>query len=190
MVLQQARKFARNIHTAFNLKVTKQTKPIQFINHLLRRVGLSLKFHRQAAKGQRFYRIDVDKLNDLDRLAVLSSLSQKWAQLGSESQSWASQQKPIEINNTGICCDPKQAANASDEFIPDEYREGVLEVGTWLTQAACETPETLQDILDVAIEYLRLVPQAKVWLWRAMKAGIKDTIEQLFPDYYQALSTP
>ncbi len=226
-LLQKARKFSRNIHTAFNLKVTKQSKPIQLINHLLKRVGLHLKFQRQVAKGQRFYRIDLNKLNDPDRITVLNSLSQKWAQLSSESQFWASQRKSIEsnntdlccesepfsltdkshqkvevvgeiarektvsqksaqlvsesdswasqrtsvdINNTGICCQPKRASNLPDGFIPEEYQEGVLDVSAWLSEAVLEAPETFQAILDVAMEYLRLFPQAKTSLWKVMIA--------------------
>jgi hypothetical protein len=164
---------------------------------LLGRIGLHLKFHRQVAKGQRFYRIELQRLNDPDRIAVLESLNQKWAQVGSESQSGASQPEPLEINNTGHYCDPQpefQVATDSfhfpDEFIPEEHRQGVLEMEAWLTDAAGSTPETCQAILDVAIEYLRLVPQAKEWLWRAMKAGVKQHIRQLFPDYYQALFMP
>ncbi|MBE9171117.1 hypothetical protein IQ238_27585 [Pleurocapsales cyanobacterium LEGE 06147] len=158
---------------------------------------MHLKFHRQVAKGQRFYRIELQRLNDPDRIAVLKSLSQKWAQVGSESQSGASRPEPVEINNTELCCDPQpefQTATAPfnfpDGFIPEEHRQGVLEMEAWLTDAAGSTPETFQAILDVTIEYLRLVPQAKEWLWRAMKAGVKQNIRQFFPDYYQALSIP
>ena len=338
-MLRKARKFSRTLYTAFNLKVTKKTKPIQFINHLLKRVGLHLKFHRQIAKGQRFYRIDLDKLNDPHRQAVLDSLSQKWGQLGSESDCWESQQTPININNTGSCCDswvsqqtpvninntgsccdypatanlselPEeklvQISSKSDSWvsqqtsidinntgtccdslaidtdsplrlqattisskpnslasqqtpvdinntatccdsldttnssnlqdstsakissksdfsasqqtpidinntgsccdspvkyhqatnqinfpellIPREYREGVLEMNNWLTEAASQDARTLQDFLVIAIEYLKLVPQAKTWLWKTMNAWVKEAIAARFPEYYQLLS--
>lgn len=72
-LLGRARKLAKSIHTAFNLRVSKQTKPIQFINHLLGRVGLRLKCHKQLQNGRRIYRVDLEWLNDGDRLAVLDS---------------------------------------------------------------------------------------------------------------------
>ncbi|PSF35965.1 hypothetical protein C7H19_14550 [Aphanothece hegewaldii CCALA 016] len=104
-LLGRARKLYKSINTAFHLKVTKQTKPIQFINHLLSRVGLRLKYHKQLKSGRRLYRIDLESLNDPDRLAVLESLTQKLSQTVSESTTGESQQTPININNTGICCD-------------------------------------------------------------------------------------
>jgi len=298
-MLRLARKFSRTLYTAFNLRVTKKTKPIQFINHLLKRVGLHLKFHRQIAKGQRFYRIDLDKLNDPHRQAVLDSLSQKWGQLGSESDCWESQQTPVDINNTGSCCDTQESqqplvninntgsccdypatanlselpekklvkvsskssdslasqqplvninntrtccdslaianlselpekksvqvisksdslasqqtpvdinntatccdspvkyhratnqSNFPELLIPREYREGVLEMNNWLTEAASQDARTLQDFLVIAIEYLKLVPQAKTWLWKTMNAWVKEAIAARFPEYYQLLS--
>ena len=63
-------------------------------------------------------------------------------------------------------------------------------MGAWLAEAARETPETLADILDVAVEYLRCAPQAKAWLWRGMEAWVKEIIYQLFPDYYRVLASP
>ena len=298
-MLRKARKFSRTLYTAFNLRVTKKTKPIQFINHLLKRVGLHLKFHRQIAKEQRFYRIDLDKLNDPHRQAVLDSLSQKWGQLGSESDCWESQQTPVDINNTGSCCDTQESqqplvninntgsccdypatanlselpekklvkvsskssdslasqqplvninntrtccdslaianlselpekksvqvisksdslasqqtpvdinntatccdspvkyhratnqSNFPELLIPREYREGVLEMNNWLTEAASQDAQMLQDFLVIAIEYLKLVPQAKTWLWKTMNAWVKEAIAARFPEYYQLLS--
>ncbi|WP_013321021.1 plasmid replication protein, CyRepA1 family [Gloeothece verrucosa] len=363
-VLRLARKFSRSINTAFNFKVTLQTKPIQFINRLLNRVGLHLKFERQVKGRQRFYRLALDKFNDPDRIAVLDSLNRKWEQLGSESDSWASQRKPVEINNTDESCDPQnlclvnnihesveatgeisaqktltskpiQAASESDSWgsqhspinnnnngdccdarpfsmtnnidetvkgikeisvektpspkavqlssgsnswgsqhslinnnnrgecceaqplsldnninetveatgtiaeqetfspkrvqavsesdswgsqhsltinnnngeccdaqtepatftedfprvhIPEEYREGVLEIEQWLSDTVTDTPENFKGMLNVAIEYLRLIPKARKWLWEQMTREVKVTIWQLFPDYYQLLA--
>jgi hypothetical protein len=177
-LLKRARRRSKAIYTAFHLKVTSKSKPIQFVNRLLGRVGLRLKFHRQIAKGERFYRIDLQQLNDPDRIAVLDSLTQKWEQGSSQPP----QQQPVEINNTGHCCDLSE--------IPEECRTDVLAVGAWLAEAARETPETLPAILDLAVEYLRAVPQAKTWLWQGMEAWVKETIGQLFPDYYRALASP
>ncbi|MGK7876666.1 MAG: hypothetical protein AB4426_26250 [Xenococcaceae cyanobacterium] len=98
-LLKRARGLSKDILTAFNLRVTKQTKPIQFINHLLGRVGLHLKFYKQTDKGVRLYRMDPEKLNDPDRIAVLESLSEKWAQLGSQSEFCGSQPNSIDIDN-------------------------------------------------------------------------------------------
>lgn len=127
-LLGRARKLAKSLHTAFNLRVTKQTKPIQFINHLLHRVGLRLKCHKQLQNGQRIYRVDLEWLNDQDRLAVLESLTQKWAQLGSESTIEGSQQTPININNIGICCDLTLVSNHSEPSTNDlEDRVFILE---------------------------------------------------------------
>ena len=153
---------------------------------------MRLKFHRQIAKGERFYRIDLEWLNDPDRIAVLDSLTQKWeqggsqppqqepveiyntepccegvppsqhshppeeqesAQVTSESGFSEPQQQPVGINNTGHCCDFQE--------IPEECRADVLAVGAWLAEAAREAPETLPAILELAVEYLRCVPQAK-----------------------------
>ncbi|MDJ0577764.1 MAG: hypothetical protein QNJ65_21715 [Xenococcaceae cyanobacterium MO_234.B1] len=49
---------------------------------------------------------------------------------------------------------------------------------------------SVKDVLDLAISYLKLVPQAKQWLWAVIKVWVKDSFWQLFPGYYQALSPP
>ncbi|ACK72293.1 hypothetical protein PCC7424_3915 [Gloeothece citriformis PCC 7424] len=270
-VLRLARKFSRSINTAFNLKVTSQTKPIQFINRLLNRVGLHLKFERQVSKGQRFYSLALDKFNDPDRIAVLDSLSRKWEQLGCESESWESQHSPINNNNNGGCCDSQpfsldnnsgqtveatgvitlsktssqksvqissepeswgsqhspinnnnnggccdaqslafdevqqnaleindngdysdsqtELATSTDDWrgkhIPEQYRQEVLDIEEWLSNTVTDTPENFQGMLNVAIKYLRLVPEAKKWLWEQMKGEVKTLMWQVFPDYYQ-----
>jgi hypothetical protein len=121
-LFKRARRRFKDIYTAFHLKVTSKTKPIQFINRLLGRIGLHLKFHRQVAKGQRFYRIELQRLNDPDRIAVLESLSQKWAQVGSESQSGASQPEPVEINNPELCGDAEPASLAISERLGESEK--------------------------------------------------------------------
>jgi hypothetical protein len=120
---------------------------------------------------------------------------EKLVQISSKSDSWVSQQTSIDINNTGSCCDSPvkfhQATNQIDFpelLIPREYREGVLEMNNWLTEAASQDARTLQDFLVIAIEYLKLVPQAKTWLWKTMNAWDKEAIAARFPEYYQLLS--
>ncbi len=86
-ILLRAKKRRKLLRYCFNLKITEKTKVIQFINHLLKRIGLHLKFHHQSpkgAKGVRFYRLDIDKIQDSDRLAVLQALTTKWSHLDSE----------------------------------------------------------------------------------------------------------
>jgi hypothetical protein len=169
-LLKQARKFSRSIRTAFDLRVTQQTKPIQFVNHLLNRVGLHLKFHRQITKGERFYRLDLDRLNDLDRIAVLESLSQRWGQLGSESSFEESQQEPIDINNTVLYCEPLPSTPSPESSIPEEQRDEVPE-----EELICATAETFLSRLWLAIESFKF-PQVQIWLWKALNAEITEPL--------------
>lgn len=135
-LLGRARKLYKSINIAFNLKVTKQTKPIQFINHLLSRVGLRLKYHKQLKSGRRLYRIDLESLNDPDRLAVLESLTQKWLQLGSEPTTEGSQQTPVNIYNTGICCDSTLISTQNEPHTDEPEEEAFIleEIKTSITQ--------------------------------------------------------
>jgi hypothetical protein len=80
-LLYRARTHSELLRLTFNLKVSAKTKPIQFINHLLKRLGLYLKFHHQSSKGMRFYRLDKDLLNNPERLLILESLTAKWSTL-------------------------------------------------------------------------------------------------------------
>ncbi len=61
-------------------------------------------------------------------------------------------------------------------------------MNNWLTEAASQDAQMLQDFLVIAIEYLKLVPQAKTWLWKTMNAWVKEAIAARFPEYYQLLS--
>jgi hypothetical protein len=61
-------------------------------------------------------------------------------------------------------------------------------MNNWLTEAASQDARTLQDFLVIAIEYLKLVPQAKTWLWKTMNAWVKEAIAAKFPEYYRLLA--
>jgi len=86
-ILLRAKKRAKHLRYCFNLKISEKTKAIQLINHLLKQIGLNLKYHHQSSKGERYYRLDRTKIEDLDRLAVLKALNTKWSNLQSKSNS-------------------------------------------------------------------------------------------------------
>ncbi len=113
-ILDKAKKYRRLLRLCFNLKITEKTKGIQFINYLLKRVGIYLKLHHQSSKGIRFYRVDADKLADPDRLAILKALTTKWGHLEpklSESQ----QKNSSTINNVEFPCDSNIHSQPVDE---------------------------------------------------------------------------
>ena len=74
--------------------------------------------------------------------------------------------------------------------IPENEQESWRDICEWVAQYSHQTPESLKDVLDLAISYLKLVPQAKQWLWAVIEVWVKDSFWQLFPGYYQALSPP
>ncbi|MGK7876667.1 MAG: hypothetical protein AB4426_26255 [Xenococcaceae cyanobacterium] len=76
------------------------------------------------------------------------------------------------------------------DAIPENKQESWQDICEWVAQYSHETPEELKDILEKAISYLKLVPQAKQCLWAVIKVWVKDSFWQLFPGYYQALSPP
>jgi hypothetical protein len=73
--MRRAKQYGRNLYLAFHLRITDTTKPIQFINRLLERLELRLILERQDNTKKRFYRLDPDKLNDPERLAVLRAIA-------------------------------------------------------------------------------------------------------------------
>ena len=210
-LLRQARQYASLIRTTFNLKVTKKTKPIQFLNLLLDRVGLHLQFHRQTAKGERFYRLDLDRFHDPDRLAVLHSLDQKWSELSSEhpvepapveptvakaatieeapveqAPVGGSQREPIYINNCFHC--------GSDDLSPEEPTEIPPEIGAeveLLTQDSNITPSTVLSGIQTILGFFRF-PLAKFWLEKALEVEQTEwaAIQQYLARYAQGFSLP
>ncbi|MGH2415807.1 MAG: hypothetical protein ACRDEA_19380, partial [Microcystaceae cyanobacterium] len=76
----------------------------------------------------------------------------------------------------------------SQDEAGESQDEGVQRIVEWLTQAAPEMPENMEDILIIYVEYVRLVPQAKTCIWQALDSWVKDAIATHFPEYYQVLS--
>jgi hypothetical protein len=124
-------------------------------------------------------------------MAVLNALSQKWAQLGSQSNFEGSQWKPIEINNTDRCCEPQPTTNFPDGLISEKQRDRVLEVSKWLAEGISPTPETFLSRLSLAIVSLKS-PQTRIWLWKALIPERKDpiTVQPCLSPYSQGLSMP
>ncbi|MGH2415806.1 MAG: hypothetical protein ACRDEA_19375, partial [Microcystaceae cyanobacterium] len=108
------------------------------------------------------------------------------------------QQMPININNTGSCCDTDRAISTTSELtdmdavalnsVAPKHRGEGQELVERLTQVAQDTPENLEDILIVYVEYARLLLQAQTWVWQALESWVKDVIVTRFPEYYQRLS--
>lgn len=69
------------IYTALNLTVTRKTDPIQFLQRLLRKVGLDLKISRTErvdGKKIRYYSLNTSLLEEGDRVAVLEALNRRF----------------------------------------------------------------------------------------------------------------
>ncbi|MBR8831743.1 MAG: hypothetical protein N5P05_002663 [Chroococcopsis gigantea SAG 12.99] len=104
-MMRRVRRFSRSVGTAFNLRFNKGSRPIQFLNLLLGRLGLRLKFHRQSSSGTRFYRIDSERLLDPDRLAVLDSLETKLSRTLTDTETEVSHTPAVSIYNKAGYCD-------------------------------------------------------------------------------------
>ncbi|MDV3002831.1 MAG: hypothetical protein N5P05_004486 (plasmid) [Chroococcopsis gigantea SAG 12.99] len=114
-LMGRIKRYSRSLYDAFNLKYNPKSKSIQFLNVLLARVGLHLKFNRQKGSGRRLYRIDREMLLDQDRLAVLESLETKFSRTGTDEGKGVSQQGRVSIYNNGSGCDSLSVSTTVDK---------------------------------------------------------------------------
>ncbi|MGH2416579.1 MAG: hypothetical protein ACRDEA_23365, partial [Microcystaceae cyanobacterium] len=153
-----------------------------------------------------------------DPKIVLSETQKPKPDTSSSASRLESQQLPGSNNNNGCCCDPDRAIaevntpphpstqssltqpngeEAKDSApldavvinsVPPKHRHEGQELVERLTQVAQDTPENLEEILIVYVEYARLLPQATTWVWQALADWVKEAIATQFPEYYQRLS--
>jgi hypothetical protein len=186
-LMQRARKQSIQIYTAMNLRVTKKTVPIKFINALLARLGLRLNKSRQTHDGKRFYQLDSSLLHDPDRIAVLEALTRKWAEIGveagisSEAQTpeahtefQPQQETPVCITS-GTFCDAQIALVSEVEppnlikpspvneeaiaTVPELLRPYILEICHRLYQGACESVQAFQSAIAFVNKVLCVMPE-------------------------------
>jgi hypothetical protein len=71
-----------------------------------------------------------------------------------------------------------------------QKQEEVEELAGWLADAAQGSSKDFEDLLGVAVEYLRLEPNHRVWLWRSLTPVVQEAAARQFPTYYQQLRPP
>ena len=81
--LKQKSLFRRGrLNDLCNVTVTKDSHPVHLANRLLAKIGLGLVGQRKRVNGERvwIYKLNLERLNDPDRLAILNALDLKWSQ--------------------------------------------------------------------------------------------------------------
>jgi len=208
-LIERARKQTTQIYTAMNLRVTQKTTPIKFINGILARVGLNLKFSRQTHDGKRFYQLDSALLYDSDRLAVLEALTRKWAEIGVEADIMSAsdpkfhpqQETPICITS-GTSCDaqiplvseveppnliePSPVNKKAIATVPELLRPYILEMCHRLYQGACESVQAFQAAISFVKKVLCVMPEQVAamtitWLRLSLSDWVKAELRRSFP---------
>ncbi len=83
LALKQSLLFRRGrLRSHFNLTVTKESKPMALAKRVLNKFGINLKGTQKRVDGKQVwvYQLDLEKLNNPDRLSILQSLDLKWSQ--------------------------------------------------------------------------------------------------------------
>jgi hypothetical protein len=80
-----------------------------------------------------------------------------------------------------------QAPPPPPEPLPPQEQQEVEELAGWLANASKGELKDFKDMLEVAIEYLRMIPHHRMWLWQAIEVEVKEAAFLQFPEYYQSL---
>ena len=77
----------KRLKKLFDMTVSKTSHPVHLANRFLSKVGLGLVGERKRVNGKRVYvyKLDTEKLNNHDRLAILKALDTKWSQTKAKS---------------------------------------------------------------------------------------------------------
>lgn len=145
---QQAYFMRDRIYTTFGLKVTKKTEPMELLTRLASRLGIE--FNKKQIREGNFrlyeFTIDIEKLQDSTRLAIINSLTIKYAEILTEQEIESVTQLPFYLTDQ---------EKLSDKILPTDDSPTVLK-----REIKNEEINTNTDTWHNYSE------GQKVWLWR------------------------
>ena len=202
--LKRAYSKRHRLKTALNVTVTKKTEGIELSNRLLRRIGLELKCNRQETNDQgkrvRVYRHNLEKLNDPDRLNVLSAFGTRFAEIQTEAELDPAHNSSESINHNQSGVQQSDPTHNSSESINhnqsgvqqpkpaplEENEETIADLAGIL--AGCESAEALQVLRETFAPSLLIKASKRLVASQAQK--IREWLDLLRTNHREIYQQP